>query len=90
MSFTFLQVLAIYTTYHTHLLNYTKSLTGTPNLVLIGDFNIPNLHRDNFTGYDDFTFKLCEILYDLNLFQYVHKPTHVHENILDVILKCKQ
>ena len=52
----------------------------------MGDFIISNLHWDTFTGYDDFTFQLCESLFDLNLFQYVDKPTHVHGSILDVIL----
>ena len=73
------------TAYHTHLLNYIQSLISTPNLVLMGDFNTPSLHWDTFTGYDDFTSQLCDILFDLNLFQYIDKPTHVHGNILDVV-----
>jgi len=48
--------------YYTHLLNYIQSLIGTPNLVLMVDFNTP---RDTFTGYDDFMFQLCNILSEL-------------------------
>ena len=50
------------------------------------DFNTPSLHWDTFTDYDDFTFQLCDILFDMNLFQYIDKPTHVHGNTLDVVL----
>ena len=41
--------------------------------------------HSNFEMFD-FTFQLCDILFDLNLFKYVDKPNHVHGNILDVIL----
>ena len=65
-----------------------QSLSSTRNLILMGDFNTPNLHWDTFAGYDDFTSQLCDILFDANLFQYIDKPTHVHGNIATRSCTC--
>ena len=45
----------------------------------MGDFH----YWDTFTGCDELTFQLCDVSFDLNLFQYVDKPTHVHGSMLD-------
>ena len=57
-------------------------------LVLLGDFYFSNINWESL--YDNSpssnSSKFREIIFDLNLCQLVNEPTHIHGNILDLVL----
>ena len=63
---------------------------GTNNsnkdLILLGDFNIPNIIWDTMSGSIPWSTNFCDFLFKLNLVQRITTPTHIAGNVLDVIL----
>jgi len=62
--------------------------TDNPNegLILLGDFNFPNINWDTMSGSIPRFTDFCDFLLELNLEQNTTTPTHIAGNILDVIL----
>lgn len=61
------------------------SLNQNPLLVL-GDCNCPDINWNTMSASIPSSNILCETTFSLNLLQIVDSPTHIHGNILDVIL----
>ena len=55
-------------------------------LILIGDFNFPDIDWDSLSGDHHHSNIFCDIVYRFNLLQYVEQPTHKMGNILDLVL----
>jgi len=67
-----------------------QSLMGIDNsnkdLILLGDFNLPNINWDTMSGSIPRSTDFCDFLFKLNLEQLIATPTHIAGNILEVIL----
>ena len=67
-----------------------QSLISTNNLnedlILLGDFNLPNINWGTMSGSTPQSTDFCDFLFELNLEQLISTPTHIAGNILDVIL----
>jgi len=73
--------------YHTELNNYLATVTSQPNPVIIfGDFNMPDINWSTLTGSSAISNSFCEFVFQSNLEQVVNVPTHIHGNVLDLIL----
>ena len=73
--------------YHNTLINYLEDLISMPNpVVIVGDFNTPDINWMSLTGSNHFSNSLCDLLFEHNLNQLVNYPTHIKENILDLAL----
>ena len=78
--------------------NTIATLQGTPDILLCGDFNLPNAtwHRNDTTenstpsSNNALTQALIEFQNKHFLTQMVHKPTHRAGNILDLVLTNNQ
>ena len=55
-------------------------------LVILGDFNLPDIQWDLLTGTTPASEKLCELLFRSGLFQLINEPTLIQGNILDLLL----
>ena len=64
----------------------TQSLSSYKNLIICGDFNVPDINWNVLSGSTSFSSDLCDLIVDLNLTQHVTVPTHKGGNILDIIL----
>ena len=59
--------------YHESLLNYlTKLASSTDHVVIVGDFNLPDINWSSLNGTSTFSNSFC--------------PTHIKGNILDIVL----
>ena len=73
--------------YHISMTDYLKSLSSSStNLVLAGDFNYPDINCAALTGSTMSSKLFCDYVFDNNLIQLVHRPTHIKGNILDILL----
>ena len=73
--------------YNISLLNYlTELCSSSANVIIAGDFNLPDINWFSLTGMSFFAKLFCEFVFDNNLFQHVDSPTHVEGNILDIVL----
>ena len=63
------------------LLNYlTHSFTSVDLPVVVSDFNCPHIYCPLLYS------RLCDLVFDFNLYQCVDQPTHIKSNILDLII----
>ena len=53
---------------------------------MLGDFNTPDVNWDTVTSTITNSDYLCDFVIDHNMFQQVNKPTHIHGNILDLVI----
>ena len=65
--------------------HYLNSLVPRP-LILLGDFNFPNIDWNSLTGSTHSTNLFCDLVFDLNLKQMVNFPAHLKGNTLDLVL----
>ena len=56
------------------------------NLNLLGDFNIPDINWNTLPGVSPVSCQFCDIIFDSGLSQLINCPTHIHDNILDLLL----
>ena len=68
------------------LYSYLNTLTSSANIILLGDFNAPDVKWDTFTSATTSSDCLCDFVIDQNMFQQVNEPTHIHGNILDLVI----
>ena len=69
------------------LLNFLSDICSTSErLIILGDFNLPDIQWDLLTGNTPASEKLCELVFRTGLFQLINEPTHIQGNILDLLL----
>jgi len=74
--------------------NYYKTLFGflsnfasiTDNLIILGDFNFPDIDWDSLIGHLPAPNQFCDLVFQSSLSQLVSVPTHNQGNILDLVL----
>ena len=59
--------------------------TGLP-IIVVGDFNLPDINWTTLSGSSTISNQFCECIFELNLNQLIEHPTHIHGNILDLVL----
>ena len=73
--------------YFTCIFNYLNNLLSqNHNLILLGDFNLPDIDWNSLAGHSATSNQLCKLVFQYNLTQFVTFPTHVMGNILDLVL----
>ena len=72
--------------YQQHVLDYIISLPDDTDTMILGDLNTPDINWDTLTSASTFSNSLCSSLYSHNFIQLVKEATHIHGNILDVII----
>ena len=65
---------------------FMKSLNEFPNLVVLGDLNIPSANWELMYTEDPDHRELVETFAELQVWNYVNVPTHRQGNILDLVL----
>ena len=75
--------------YYTCISNYLylgNLLSQNHNIILLGDFNLPDIDWNSLSGHFLYSSQLCKQVFQYNLMQLVTFPMHVMGNILDLIL----
>ena len=73
--------------YHNQLLSYLYSIVSTmENVILVGDFNMPDICWSSLTGTSTFSNSFCDFVFEMSLSQLVMEATHIKGNILDLVL----
>ena len=73
--------------YYNSLFHYLLELENeTSKIIVVGDFNFPDIDWATFCGSSSISNKFCDLLFQLNLSQLVTQPTHNHGNILDLVI----
>ena len=55
-------------------------------LIIAGDFNLLDIDWSTLTSGSAVANVLCNIIFELNLFQHIDQPTHIQGNTVDLIL----
>ena len=77
----------VFDTLSTHITNLChKNLP----IIILGDFNTPDINWDTLTGSSSQSNLFCDLVFHLNLLQLVDKPTHIQGNTLDLIFTNKE
>ena len=58
----------------------------THDIVLVGDFNLPDINWNTLSASSSVSELFCDFVYNHNLAQLVYEPTHIRGNILDLVL----
>ena len=61
-------------------------ITSSEYVIIVGDFNLPDINWNSLTGISTFSTSFCDFIFDYNLVQFVYCPTHIKGNIVDIIL----
>ena len=70
-----------------YLFSFLKSTsTSKELLIIIGDFNLPDICWSSLSGQCPRSNLLCDFVFESNLTQLVNFPTHIKGNILDLLL----
>ena len=72
--------------YYRHLSDLLSSLPPSKDLLILGDFNFPDIDWELLSGRSRQSSSFCDLIVDFNLSQLVPSPTHNAGNILDLIL----
>ena len=56
------------------------------NVIILGDFNTPDIDWFTLTTESNFSFQLCNLIFQYNYSQVITCPTHDHGNLLDLII----
>ena len=75
-------------TYHQNIFDYTNAQCSTldSDVVIVGDFNALDINWSTLNATSTFSHCLCCCSSNNNLVQLVTNSTHVHGNILDIVL----
>ena len=65
-------------------LNRTNIISA--NFNLLADFNIPDINWNTLSVVSPVSCQFCDIIFDSGLSQLINCPTHIHGNILDLLL----
>ena len=66
--------------------SFINLLSGRGDLLIVGDFNLPDLNWGTLSALSKQSQALCECVFTNNLIQMVSGPTHKLGNTLDLIL----
>ena len=73
--------------YYSNLLVYLNTLFNSDqSVILCGDFNFPDIDWNLLSGSSFQSNAFCEFVYHFNLSQLILSPTHIHGNVLDLVL----
>ena len=72
--------------YHSSVFNFIHSLPQTNNIIIVGDFNYPDIDWFTLTGTNLNSSSFCDLIFDINFVQLVDAPTHIAGNNLDLVL----
>ena len=61
-------------------------ITLRDHIILVGDFNFPDINWDTLSGSSLSSKSFCDFVFQNNLSQLVHSPTHLKGSILDLVL----
>ena len=68
--------------YCSDLLDYLATLISVHDVVLLGDFNVPDINWSTLSGQSTFSQLLCDFIFQSNLVQLITCPTHIKGNVL--------
>ena len=71
---------------HQHLIDHLNAQSPLQDTLIVGDFNAPDINWSTFSSSSHYSDCLCSCLCSNNFVQLVTGPTHVHGNILDIVL----
>ena len=63
-----------------------RKISNSREVIILGDFNCPDVDWSSLSADSIFSSKLCELAFDKNLTQLISSPTHMRGNILDLVL----
>ena len=63
---------------------FFRRITQHIPLIIAGDFNLSDIDWSTLTGGSAVANELCNITFELNLFQHIDQPTHIQGNVLDL------
>ena len=69
--------------YYDSLFNFLHLHQVSDKLIILGDFNI---NWDALLGHSAIANQFCDLVFQTGLHQLIDKPTHIHGNILDLLL----
>ena len=73
--------------YYDNLFNFFLHLHEVSvRMIILGDFNLPDIDWDVLSGHSQVSNQFCDLVFQTGLSQLIDKPTHVHGNILDLLL----
>ena len=73
--------------YYENLLDFLSNIdTSAVNLILLGDFNLPDINWNTQSGVSMISNHFCDFVFDNGLGQLINGPTHIHGNTLDLLL----
>ena len=73
--------------YVSSLVNFLSDITSSfNNCIILGDFNFPDIDWSVLMGTSHQSNCFCDLVFDCNLTQHVHDPTHVKGHLLDIVL----
>ena len=65
------------------------AIIGSVNLIVLGDFNTPDIDWNTLSDFSPVSRQFCDLIFDSELSQLINCPTHIHGNILDLLLTLK-
>ena len=68
------------------LLYLSNLITSHDHIILVGDFNFPDVNWDTVSGSSLPSESFCDFVFQNNLSQLIRSPTHLKGNILDLVL----
>ena len=73
--------------YIQNLITFLQNIAAdTSLLIIMGDFNSPNVDWSTLSGNTYFSNQLCDLMFQFNLNQIVNSPTHIYGNMLDLVI----
>ena len=73
--------------YFENIIEYlSTTLSFSIPCLICGDFDLPGISWSTLTGNSSIPNTFCEFVFKWNLTQHITDPTHVKENILDLVL----
>ena len=78
------------TSYYASLISYLDSISATHRIIILGDFNSPDICWSMLHGHFSPSKSLCDLLFRHNLSQMVDFPTHINGNTLDLVISSPE
>ena len=72
-------------TYNSEVFLYLESIASHSHVVIIGDFNLPDISWPSLTGQSPPSIAFCDLVFWYNLTQFVDFPTHSMGNKMDLV-----
>ena len=69
------------------LFSYLEGLNTQDDVIMIGDFNLPDINWPSLCGHSAFSTLFCDLVFHHNLTQHVTTPTHIKRNTGVLYLK---